>query len=102
MKTEQIFKNYLGSAGKLACILICLYFFLNILFFDTYSFIVFFTSNNRLKKLTVSNERIISQNNQLEMEIEKLKNDQLYIESIARKHFTMVREGETVYVFRRN
>ncbi|MCL2063741.1 MAG: septum formation initiator family protein [Candidatus Cloacimonetes bacterium] len=95
-------KTYLHNAGKIACVLTCLWFFLNILFFDTYSFFVYFSSSERLKKLSESNESLLNQNNQLEIEIERLKNDPLFIERIARHNYTMVKEGETVYIFRKN
>jgi len=44
---------------------------------------------------------IQAENNQLSMEIEKLKNDPFYIERLAREKLGMVREGEWIYRFSR-
>ena len=96
------FDYYCYVAFKVTLILGCLLLFLNIMFIDTYSFIAYLSSSDRLKKLTTSNERLMTQNSQLELEIEKLKNDPLHIESIARKNYSMVKQGETVYIFRNN
>jgi cell division protein FtsB len=40
---------------------------------------------------------VLREKEQLETEVERLKNDSLYIEEIARKEYGMIREGEEVY-----
>ena len=102
MKTAKEIREYIIKAGKIASVLICVYFVLNILFFHTYSLFEFFSTSEKLKKISQSNENLIAQNKILETEIERLKDDPLFIERIARHNYTMVREGETVYIFRRN
>ena len=85
---------------KILALVLCVYFFLNILFFDTYSLLSFTTQKKELNKLVEANEKIVKQNQELEEEIDKLKNDSFYIESIARRYYSMVKKGETVYIFR--
>ena len=72
------------------------------LFLDTYSLTVFYQQKNELKRLRSINENLLADNKQLEEEIYKLKNDPLFIESLARKNYSMVKKGETVYVFKQN
>ena len=49
-------------------------------------------SQKRLEELKVENEK-------LKREIEALKTDRRYLESIARKDFGLVRQNETIYQF---
>ena len=99
-KKEELNK-YLVILMRVASVVLCVYFFLNIFFLDTFSVASYVSQKNRLSRITVSNENITRQNRQLEYEIELLRNDSSYIESIARRNFTMVKEGETVFIFRR-
>ena len=94
-------KRYIISSVKILCIVICVYYFLNILFLDNFSIISYFAKKDNLNKLQASHENISRQNKQLEIEIEKLKKDPNYIESIARKNYTMVKTGELIYIFRK-
>ena len=102
MNNNKFLKYYLANAAIIACIVVCVYFFLNMLFSNTYSFLAFHRTNDKLKNLIISNENITLQNTLLEIEIDKLKNDPFYIEKIARRQFSMVKPGETVYIFRNN
>jgi cell division protein FtsB len=61
----------------------------------------YLASKKQLQTLTSSNEKIENTNDLLETENDKLRNDDLHIESIARKDYKMVKEGETVYIFNR-
>lgn len=69
--------------------------FLMYLFIPTYSTLEKYREgkealNNRIKELKKENEN-------LKMEIRKLRSDHLYIEKIARKELGMTRRGEIIY-----
>ncbi|MFC1650229.1 septum formation initiator family protein [Candidatus Latescibacterota bacterium] len=55
----------------------------------------------RLSRIKSSEEKILEsateEKKQLELEIEKLKNDSLYIEEIAREEYGMIKDGEEVF-----
>ena len=46
-------------------------------------------------------EGIAHKNRSLEMEIDALKNDKLYIERVAREELGMIKEGEKIYRFKK-
>jgi cell division protein FtsB len=98
MKKHKI--KLIGLGLRILCVLICIYLFLNILFFDNYSALSVIAQRSNLDQLITNTETIQQQNAHLEEEIDRLQNDDHYIESIARKYYSMVRSGETVYVFR--
>ena len=92
--------KHIRSILKILCIILCVYFVLDTLFLDTYSLTVYFQQKNELNRLRNINENLVADNKLLQEEIEKLKNDPLHIESLARKNYSMVKKGETVYVFK--
>ena len=92
-------KAFLLKCVKYLCIVACIYFLLNIFFFDTYSLSEYKRSQARLKKLEQQNEQLTQTNLQLQSEIHRLKNDPFFIETIARRDYRMVKKGETVYIF---
>jgi len=62
----------------------------------------------RFYKLHLENEKtkakieeIAYENRSLEMEIDALKNDKLYIERVAREELGMIKEGEKIYRFKK-
>ena len=85
---------------KIVCILLSVYFILNILFLDNYSLLNYVRVKNRYDQMKASHEKIIQTNKELETEIEKLSSDPFYIETIARRDYRMVKKGESVYIFR--
>lgn len=95
-------KSNLEPIVKIVSIVICIYFILNILFLDTYSLAVYFKTKVQLQDAQKSFDKIVTDNNQLEITIDRLKNDPFYIESIARRDYRMVKTGETVYIFRKD
>jgi cell division protein FtsB len=104
-KTMSLFadkklSNYLPTVIRIVCIIFCVYFVLNILFFDTYSLAEYLAQKSELKRLDSANDKLLEMNKQSETEIDKLQNDPFYIEGIARKNYSMVKRGETVYIFR--
>jgi len=102
IKDNADLKKHLKLSVKIVSILLCVYFFLNIMFIDTYSIATYFFQKNRLERMKTSNDRIIDHNKQLEIEIEKLRHDSSYIESLARRNYTMVKPGETVFIFKQD
>ncbi len=46
-------------------------------------------------------EEIAYKNQQLESEIDALKNDKLYIEKVAREELGMIKKGEKIYRFKK-
>ena len=100
MEQEKPKKKYLPLILKVSCALVCLYIIFNILFFDTYSLYSYLHQKNELYKLTETNEKLMTNNSELETEIDKLKNDPFHIETIARKYYSMIKRGETVFLFR--
>ena len=87
--------------GQIICVALCIYLFLNIMFLDTYSLVVLNSSKKMLKEITEQHNELTIINQNLETEIDNLKNNPHYIEKIARKMFSMVKPGETVFVFRK-
>ncbi len=55
--------------------------------------------NREKSELSVRGEALIQENERLKREIEALKTDRRYLESIARKDFGLVRPNEIVYQF---
>ena len=93
-------KSIIRASIKVLCVTLCVYYVFNILFLDTYSLSVYFQQKNELNRLRNANDNLVLDNKQLQEEIEKLKNDPHYIESLARRNYSMVKKGETVYVFK--
>ena len=55
--------------------------------------------NKERQEVTVRLEAIKSENLKLVREVDALKNDRRYLESIARRDFGMVRKNEVIYQF---
>lgn len=68
---------------------------------------IFFTGNRSLFKLyslynqkntlDKQKESLIKENQEIKEEIEKLENDDKYIEKLAREKYNMKKEGEDIY-----
>jgi len=94
-------KEWIKFAIKVVCVIICLFFILNIFFLDAYSLKTYKQVKKDLNKKTTSNAKISATITELEKDIDRLKNDPFYIESIARRDYKMVKKGEIVYIFNR-
>ena len=55
-----------------------------------------------LETVRLANEELRKQNEALQVEIEKLKNDPEYLEEIARKRFGLIQKNEMVFNFKKN
>jgi len=102
LPTSKYTRWVLINIVNICCIIICFILLLKILFLDTYSVSVYYQQKNELKKLAVRSEKLQDENKALEIEIDKLKNDPVYIESLARRNYSMVKKGEEVYLFKTN
>ncbi len=73
-----------------------LYFFLG----GDFGLINYFRFQQLKKKYTEELEYEKRRGDSLRTEIERLKNDTLYIESLARKHLGMIKPGEEIVIFK--
>lgn len=58
-----------------------------------------YVMKEKLKILKEENAQIVLENSSLKKEISLLRNNQQYIEAVARKELGMVRKGDIVYRF---
>jgi len=93
-------KEWISLGLKTFCVILCVYYVFNIFFFDNYSLRTYRQLKKELDQKTISNSNLAATNQGLEAEIDRLKNDAFYIETIARRDYKMVKKGETVYIFR--
>ena len=71
--------------------------FIMVLVLNDFGLITYFKLKNKHKALDEELQRLLAQQNDLRLEINKLQTDQDYIEQIAREKFMMVKPGERVY-----
>ena len=71
--------------------------FVIVLVFNDFGLINYFKLKNKHKTLDEELQRLLLQQDDLRLEINKLQTDQKYIEQIAREKFLMVKPGERVY-----
>jgi len=71
--------------------------FIMVLVLNDFGLITYFKLKNKHKALDKELQRLLVQQNDLRLEINKLQTDQDYIEQIAREKFMMVKPGERVY-----
>jgi len=71
--------------------------FIMVLVLNDFGLITYFKLKNKHKTLDEELQRLLVQQNDLRLEINKLQTDQDYIEKIAREKFMMVKPGERVY-----
>ena len=65
--------------------------------FGNRGFVDNYLMSKRLAKLTLQNQEITIENNELKKKIILLRNDVNYIETIARNELGMVKKGDIVY-----
>ena len=68
-----------------------------ILVFNDFGLMTYFKLKNKHKALDTELQRLLLQQNDLRLEINKLQTNQEYIEEIAREKFMMVKPGERIY-----
>ena len=71
--------------------------FIMVLVLNDFGLITYFKLKNKHKTLDEELQRLLVQQNDLRLEINKIQTDQDYIEKIAREKFMMVKPGERVY-----
>ncbi|WP_035273808.1 FtsB family cell division protein [Desulfogranum japonicum] len=82
-------------------VLLGLCFILALLFTPGYGL---FSYRKAVKQQTIQiqeNQRMQKENEQLAQEIDLLKNDEKYIENVARKEYGLLKKNEEVYEFKR-
>ncbi|MCK9330217.1 MAG: septum formation initiator family protein [Candidatus Cloacimonetes bacterium] len=94
--TKKIFAFLL----TISSIVLTLYLFLSIMFFHEFSFINLINERKETFDLDKKVVNINKENDRYIEENKKLKDDPFFIESIARKDYLMVKEGEQVYIFK--
>ena len=89
-KKQQLNFNYYVLTAIMAV-------FIMVLVLNDFGLITYFKLKNKHKVLDEELQRLLVQQNDLRLEINKLQTDQDYIEQIAREKFMMVKPGERVY-----
>ena len=89
-KKQQLNFNYYVLTAIMAV-------FIMVLVLNDFGLITYFKLKNKHKALDEELQRLLVQQNDLRLEINKLQTDQDYIEQIAREKFMMVKPGERVY-----
>ena len=56
--------------------------------------------HKRIDNLTRENRELAERNAELKREIERLRNDETYLEELARQKYDLLKENETVYEFK--
>jgi len=56
--------------------------------------------HKRIDALTQQNKSLAARNEELRKEIERLQNDEAYLEEMARQKYDLLKENETVYEFK--
>ena len=90
IKKQQLNFNYYVLTAIMAV-------FIMVLVLNDFGLITYFKLKNKHKALDEELQRLLVQQNDLRLEINKLQTDQDYIEQIAREKFMMVKPGERVY-----
>ncbi len=93
-------KKILNFLVTLVCIILSIYLFLSILFFHEFSFINHFAARQETVELEKKVINISNENERYISENKRLLDDDFFIESIARKDYLMVKDGEKVYLFK--
>lgn len=60
----------------------------------------YYRLHKQMEALARENKSLENRNNELRKEIERLQNDDAYLEELARKKYNLLRENETVYTFK--
>ena len=96
-KKRQIKQKNKGTSLQYYIISIACTIFIMILIFNDFGLITYFHLKNQHAKLDEDLNKLFVQQNNLRLELDRLQNDQNYIEQIAREKFMMVKPGERVY-----
>jgi len=60
-----------------------------------------FRSKQEIARLQAENKKLEEENKVLQEEINKLQNDPAYLEEKARKEYSMLKENEVLYIFKK-
>jgi cell division protein FtsB len=89
------YRKYLPEASIILVLLMALW----IIFSPWYGLIRFFQVNKELAEIQTANQALYEENQKLQAEIDRLKNDPAYQEEVARKQFGLLKDNEILYDF---
>ena len=90
-------KQLLSYAGLFFALFILIWIF----FAPKRGILDLFRAQEELKKVQTENKRLGEENKALQEEIDRLRNDPDYLEEKARKDYGMLKENETLYIFKK-
>jgi cell division protein FtsB len=67
--------------------------------FGPYGALKYYEVANELNEILAQNEQLRETNTALQQEINKLKNDPVYLEEVAREEFGLIKKNEVIYEF---
>jgi cell division protein FtsB len=97
-------KNFTSREKKLlsyAGLFFALFLLIWIFFAPNRGILDLFRAQEELKKVQAENKRLGEENKALQEEIDRLQNDPDYLEEKARKDYRMLKENETLYIFKK-
>jgi cell division protein FtsB len=89
------YRKYLPEASLILVLLMALW----IIFSPWSGLIRFFQINKELAEIQTANQALYEENQKLQAEIDRLKNDPAYQEEVARKQFGLLKNNEILYDF---
>ena len=90
-------KQLLYYAGLFFAIFILIWIF----FAPNRGILDLFRAQEKLETLQAENQKLEKENKALQEEIDRLQNDPGYVEEKARKEYGMLKENETLYIFKK-
>ena len=95
------FTNREKQLFSYAGLFFAIFIFLWILFAPNRGVLDLFRAQEELEKVQAENKRLGEENQALQKEIDRLQNDPGYLEEKARKEYGMLKENETLYIFKK-
>ncbi len=71
-----------------------------LLFLPGRSLMSYYRMRKQVSSLTLQNQRFEERNQELAAEIQRLRTDDAYLEKLARKKYGLLKDNETVYIFK--
>jgi len=95
------FTNHQTKLLSYSALIFVLLLILWIIFAPNRGILDLFRTQKELKKIQAENKRLEEENKALQEEIDRLQNDPTYLEEKARKDYGMLKENETLYIFKK-
>lgn len=84
----------------LICILVAMFGFLQVIIFGDSGYVELIRLKADHQKLERTQARLTQENQQLYRTIDRLKNDPVFIENVARRELGMIRSNELIFTFK--